>query len=161
MFFITVAIVSCGGSSGEAKRMESALEAAKKQFMPGAVSTTSDGYFMKATVNGEQWTATHMMPDEDTASNSRRIYGENDEASISFSVYIPGIAPGKTIAFSDEHAADFSPAGDGFFSGKKGRIEITAVTGDWLEGRFNMTATGRGSDKTYEIKDGVFRIKIR
>ena len=120
LLLILVFVAACGNSAlDEAKKMRASLEAAKKQFTPGTVSTTSDGYFMKATVNGEQWTATHMMPDENPESNLKRIFGENEDASISFSVYMPGIAAGKTFEFSENNAVDFSPADDGFFGGSE------------------------------------------
>lgn len=149
-----------GGARSEAESLADQIKATVKANTPGAIETSKDGFYMSATIDGEEWAATHMIPDTDNSSNSKRIFGENSDLSISFSVYMPGLEAGKKREFSDDHVADFIPTEEntGFWGGKTGEMEITAINDHFMEGKFHFTATSSSSDKKYELTNGYFRI---
>jgi hypothetical protein len=118
-------------------------------------SPEASGSYMKATIEGKQWSASTVKTDDNASSNYKLVYGETAEFSISFYLHSPGT--GDKRPFSEEFAAEFSTA-DNFFGGKKGELTITSSDDRWIEGKFYFTATSQRSAKVYEITDGVFRV---
>lgn len=149
-------------TESKAKEIASEVQAALKEFAPGAIPTSENGYSMKAKIDGRDWTASHMIPDE-SASNSKRIQAEDDEMSIGFYISLPGLEPGKKRSFSENHAVDLWPKsnGSGFWAGKDGEVEVTKIDEQWLEGKFHFSASSSSSNKVYQVTDGFFRIPLK
>ncbi len=81
---------------------------------------------MKARIDGKQWVASHMMPDEDANSSYLLIHGENGGEYMNFQLWKRGIELDKKFPINEDNAANLSLEDDaGFWGGKSGEIEIT------------------------------------
>lgn len=151
---------SCGGSAqDEAKDLAEQIKETTKKNSPGTVATSESKYYMKAKINGKQWVASHMMPDEDANSSYIRIHGENGGDYMNFQLWKRGVELGKKFPFDDDHAANLSLEEDsGFWGGTSGELEITKLDGKWMEGKFSFKATSSGSTKTIDVTEGFFRV---
>lgn len=158
--FLSSMSFSCGSSAqDEAKQLADQIKETTKQNSPGTVATSESNYYMKAKINGRQWVASHMMPDEDVNSSYIRIHGENGGDYMNFQLWKRGVELGKKIAFNDDHAANLSLEEDAaFWGGKSGEIEITKLDGQWMEGNFSYKATSSSPTKSIEVTEGFFRV---
>jgi hypothetical protein len=158
---LLVAVTGCNNAQTDAVKQAEAIQQTVKENSPGSIPTSESGYYMKAKIDGKQWTASHMMPDDNASSNYKRIQGENDGDNMDFQLWKRGVEVGKKIPFTEDHAANLSlkdiPA---FFGGRSGYVEIIKMDDQWLEGTFQFTATSSGSDKKIEITDGHFRVAL-
>lgn len=153
-------LAACQNSQqSEAKKLAGDMEATLKANTPGFIPTSKEGYWMTAKIDGKDWTASAMMPID--KSDSRRIHGENNGESISFSIWMRGLEPGKHIAFSENKAADLFTNDDiGMWGGRKGEVIITRVDDGGVEGTFSFTASSSRSEKTLEVTTGHFRVPL-
>lgn len=152
-------LAACGGAQGDAKKLAEQIQQTANENTPGYLATSENGYFMKARINGKEWKASAMLPNDN--SNSRRIAGENKGESISFSIGMRGLKAGDKIAFSDNHAADlFTNDEVGIWGGRKGEIEITKINEQVLEGKFYFTASTSRASSTLEVTEGFFRLPL-
>lgn len=152
---LVATLLSCG-SNEQTKAVEKAKESTG-QMKPGAVATSPQGYSLKATVNGNQWAASSMMP-PDAAG---RIIGYQSEEYIGLPFSKSSLAAGTRTVFGEEEAVDLALDDDvKIYAGKKGGMEITKNDGKWAEGKFYFTATSSRSAKTIEVTDGFFRIPL-
>lgn len=159
--FVLYFLSSCGNAAHDnAKKVAKQIDEKTKQHSPGTVATSESSYYMKATINGKQWIATHMMPDEDANSSYLLIHGVNGEDYMNFQLWKRGIQPGKSVQFSDDHASNLSlESDDGLWSGRSGEVVITRMDGKWLEGIFSYSATSSSSPgKIISVTDGYFRV---
>lgn len=149
---VTMLLASCDNDNqNKAKQVQSAI----KQNTPGSVPTTADGYAMNAKVNGKAWVAGSMMP-PDAAG---RIIGYNEGEYIGLPYDKRNLIAGEKITFSENEVADLSINDDpGMYGGRKGEMEITQVSDNWVEGKFFFTGSTNSSVKTIEVTDGFFRI---
>lgn len=156
---VIIFLAACGGAQEDAKKLAEQIQQTANENTPGYLATSENGYFMKARIDGKEWKASAMLPNDN--SNSRRIAGENKGESISFSIYMKGLTAGKKIAFSDDHAADlFTNDEVGIWGGRKGEIEITQINDQVLEGKFYFTASTSRSSNTLEVTEGFFRLPL-
>jgi hypothetical protein len=145
--------------NADAQQLAKDIQSTTKAHTPGAVATSETGYYMKAKIDGKEWKAAFMIPDESASSSYKTIHGENGETYMNFMLWRRGIEPGKTTDFDDSHVANLSIAGtEGFWGGKKGIIKITTVDEQWTEGTFEFEATSSSSDKTIHVTEGSFRV---
>ena len=153
-------LIACGDSAhDEAKDLARQIKESAKKNSPGTVSTSENGYNMRAMIDGKLWIASHMMPDKDSSSSYLRIHGENGGDYINFQVWKQGITPGKKFPFDEDHAANLSLEADaGFWGGRSGQLEITKLDGEWMEGKFSFKATSSSSPKSIEVSEGFFRV---
>lgn len=158
--FTSLLFFACGNSSHEeANELADQIKETVKKNSPGSIATKETEYFMKAKIEGKQWIASYMIPDEDANSSYIRIHGENGEDYMNFQLWKRGIELGKKFPFDDDHASNLSLEGDpAFWSGKSGEIEITKLDGKWMEGKFAYKATSSSSSKSIEVTDGFFRV---
>ena len=148
---ILATVLSHCGNSDQAKATESAI----KENIPGTVPTTADGYTMKAKLDGKDWAASSMMP----PATGGRIIGYYDGEYIGLPYNKTYLVLGQKIVFGEDNAVDLSTKGDiSMWGGRKGEMEITKVTGSWVEGKFFFTATSTRTNKTIEVTHGFFRI---
>src|SRR5687767_10419310 len=140
-------LYACNQPAGESKAGD---------IQAKGLSTEPAGTYMKATINGKEWTASKTFPDYSTNSNYKKVHFETDAYFISFSLYKP--TTGNKRSFGEENAADFG-ADDDYFSAKKGEVTVTKADDKWIEGSFYFTATSSRSNKVYEITNGSFRIE--
>lgn len=139
----------------EAKKTAAAI----KENTPGFIPTSKDGYWMSAKIDGEEWTASAMLPVD--KSDSRRIHGENNGESISFSIWMRGLEAGKHFAFSEDKAADLFTNDDiGMWGGRVGEIVITKMDDTSVEGTFSFTGSTSRSEKKVIVTDGHFRVPL-
>ena len=152
--------LSCGEPSpSHAKELSGQIKQAVRENSPGTIATSEGGYFMKAKIDGRQWIASHMMPDEDINSNYIRIHGENGGDYMNFQLWKKGIKSGKKFPFDHDHASNLSLEKDaGFWEGTSGEIEITKLDGKWMEGKFAYKATSGISTNTIKVTEGFFRV---
>jgi len=157
-----IGVVSCSNAQSEAaKKQAELIKETIKNNSPGTIATSTKGYYMAAKIDGKDWSASHMMPDENTNSGYIRLFGERGPDNISFQLWKRGLAVGKKIEFSENHAADLNlkdnPA---FFGGRTGFVEITKMDEQWLEGTFQFTATSSSTDKKVQVTNGRFRVAL-
>jgi len=159
LVFAILILLACNSSNPDAVRQAKLIQSAIKEHTPGSLATSESGYYMKARIDGKQWLASHMMPDESASSSYLLIQGENGEADMHFQLWKRGLAPGKVIPFSEDRAASLSIRKDNnFLGGTTGQIEITKMDNQWLEGSFRFTATSGSSGSRAEVTQGIFRV---
>jgi hypothetical protein len=153
---IAAILFSCGNSN-QSKAIDTANEI-QAAIKPGTIATSTAGYTLRAKLNGKEWVATSMMSPE----TAGRIIGYKGKEYIGLPYSKQGFKPGKKIILSEDDAADLSidENGPGMYGGRKGEMEITSVGDTWIEGKFFFTASTSGSDKTIEVTDGFFRVKL-
>lgn len=157
-FIISVLLSACGGSD-QSKAVDQAkqVQEAVKENTPGSIPTTADGYTMKAKINGKEWVADAMMPPE----ASGRIIGYYNGESIGLPYDRRDMRVGKKITFGENQAVDLMTNDDvGIWGGRKGQMEITKADENMAEGNFYFTGSTSRSDKTIEVSDGYFRIRL-
>ena len=156
----SICFFSCVSSGlDEAKQVADLASETSGRHSPGSIPTSDSHYYMKAKIDGKQWIASHMLPDQDENSSYIIIHGENGEDYMDFQLWKRGIDPGKKILFDSDHVANLSLKNDpAFWSGKKGEIEITWLDGQWMEGKFSYKATSSSSAKMIDVTEGFFRV---
>jgi hypothetical protein len=142
-----------GKAMSDAKQAQAALQA----ITPGGIATSATGYAMKAKLNGKEWIATSMMPQDVTD----RIIGNKDGESISLPYDRRNLVAGKTIKFGENRAVDLFTNDDvAIWGGRSGEMTITKVDKTSAEGTFFFTATARDTKKKIEVTEGSFRILL-
>ena len=133
------------------------MQSAIKEMMPGSIATSEDGYYMKAKINGKQWTADGMM----SPKVAGRIIGYFNGESISLPYDLRNMAEGNKITFSENNATDLFTNDDvGIWGGRKGEMLVTKADDKFAEGTFHFTASASSTNNTLEVTDGFFRIPI-
>lgn len=157
---LTFFLFACGSSvQDEAKDVSKQIQETTRKNSPGTIATSESSYYMKAKIDGKQWLASHMMPDEDANSSYIRIHGENGGDYMNFQLWKQGVELSKKFPFDDDHAANLSLEEDSnFWGGTSGELEITKLDGQWIEGKFAFKATSSGSPKTIDVTEGFFRV---
>ncbi len=156
----TIFLIACGGAQSDAKKLAEGIQQAVKANSPGFVATSESGDYMKAKNGGKEWIPIANYPNDN--SDSRRIAGENNGETISFPIWMRGLAEGKKIEFSESKAADLFTNDDvGIWGGRKGAIEITKINDEVVEGKFYFTASTSSSAKTLEVTEGFFRMPLK
>ena len=127
--------------------------------MPGTVATIATGYTMRAKLDGKSWVAGAMMPPD----YAGRIAGDHGKESISlpYSKDVRSLQVGNKRVFGEDNAVDLftdEEEASGIWGGRKGEMEITKVTDQWVEGKFFFTATSTRSTQKREVTEGFFRI---
>jgi hypothetical protein len=155
LFILMFLLISCkGNSQKDAEKTAGDIQSMVKEHTPGTVATSESGYYMKATINGKEWTASEMMPPE----RPSRIIGYNNKESISLPYDRRDMVVGNKTNFKNS-AVDLMLNDDvGIWGGHSGEMEITKVDDKSAEGKFYFTADGLQSDKKMEVTNGVFRI---
>lgn len=154
---LMITVMSCQGQTA-AKKQAEAIEKTMKALEPGRERTSASGWTMTCVIDGRKWTASSMFPPEP----SGRFIGYYDKDFISFPrIQRRWLEVGTKRKISHEWAADFSLGADpDIYAGYTGELEITAMNGDWVEGKFFFTATSSRSNKKYEVTNGFFRVKV-
>ena len=124
---------------------------------PDAIPVTPTGYFMTAKINGKDCKASFMMP----ADKTEQIVGfYSGDKYIGLPYQKKYFVAGTKISFSDVHADLTSKDDVQVWSGRKGEMKITKVTGKWAEGEFFFTGYSYDNKKTIEVTNGFFRIAL-
>lgn len=149
-------LFSCGNSNrSKAVDLANQIQKSVKENTPGTVATTADGYTMRAKVNGKEWVAKDMLPNDN--NDTRRIFGGANGQQISFTIWMQRPEVGRKETFSDGNVAGLSGFEDvAIWGGKKGEAVVSKIDDNAIEGTFFITATSNQSDKTLEITDGFF-----
>lgn len=157
VFSMVVVFASCKSKAeNDAIKTTTDVQATLKQYSPGEVPTSSQGYTMRAKINGKDWEAATMMPPEKPS----RIIGSNNEDFISFPYDRRMMVVGDKTKFGEGMSPDMYMLDD-MWGAKTGELEITKVTDDFAEGTFFFTASQSTSDKTVAVTDGFFRILFK
>lgn len=153
--------LSCKNKAAtDAQQQAVTLKETIEQLSPGMEPASEKGYYMKATIDGKEWTATGMMHDEGGTSSYRQVNAEGNGTTISFQLWKQGITTGMKRDFGDDYAANFI-TDDGFFGGRDGGMEITRADDQWIEGKFHFNASSGTSDKKIAVTDGFFRVSAK
>lgn len=125
-------------------------------FLAGNIHlTVQEGSFIKAKVNGKDWSATKITPDK-YVSEILQVMGETENTELAFQLNKP--AQGKTdnlIATDMNHYRD---AQFNMYMVKSGKTVITKMNDKWVEGTFSFSAYDSRSKKNAEVANGVFRV---
>ncbi len=153
----SIFMLSCNIGISQTHEKAKEVQTAIKEMMPGTIATTSNGYTMKAKINGKQWTADAMMP----PNAAGRIIGYNNGESIGLPYDIRDMRVGNKINFGEDNATDLMTNDDvGMWGGRKGEMVIIKVDNQYAEGTFYFTGSTSRSNKTMVVTDGFFRIPI-
>ena len=171
IFCVVIAVMggSCNTAQSDAQKQSDLIEKTMRENSPGAVATSESGSYLNAKVDGTEWAAASMVPNNDASSNTMYVRGEKGEDMIEFQLWKPALVAGKKKPFGDGNSAGiYMESNKGLISGKTGEVEITKLDAEWVEGIFHFTATGVVYDaagnttpKTVEVTDGRFRIPNR
>lgn len=153
--FTTLLTISCQSKSEkDPEIIGKGMQDIVKEHSPGTVATSTNGFYLKATINGKEWVASEMMPPESPS----RIYGVNNKESISLPYDRRDMVVGKKINFKN-NAVNLQMDDEVVIYGATvGEMEITKVEDKFAEGKFYLTANGFQSDKKLEVTNGFFRI---
>lgn len=159
-FAASLTFISCKSKAqNDATQTAKNIQTAVKENTPGTVPTSEGGYYMKAKINGKEWVAKDMLPNDN--NDTRRIFGEADGQHITFHIWMQHPKVGRKETFSDHNEADLFGFDDvEVWAGTKGEAIVTKIDDHAVEGTFVITAVSRYSDKTktLEVTDGFFRI---
>ena len=171
IFCVVIAVMggSCNTAQSDAQKQSDLIEKTMKENSPGAVATSESGSYLNAKVDGTEWAAASMVPNNDASSNTMLVRGEKGEDMIQFQLWKPSLVVDKKKSFTNESPAGiYMESNNGLLSGNTGEIEITKMDAEWVEGVFHFSATGVVYDaagnttpKTVEVTDGRFRIPNR
>jgi hypothetical protein len=164
--FLLAGACNSNGQQAEAKKIADDIQKTMKATKPGMVATSINGYYMKATINGKAWQASHMYP-TDKASGVAAIAGQTgaylEKGSISITIPVNPVRRwlevGKKYKFGEGRAVDFALDED-TYGGYTGELTITKVDEKWVEGAFYFTATSSSAPGKHEITNGSFRVEI-
>lgn len=150
-------LLSCNSTQNDAAKQAEQIQKTVKENTPGTVATSESGYYMKAKINGKDWAAKDMMPNDN--NDTRRIFGEADGQKISFTIWMQHPKEGRKEIFKEGNVAELMGfEGLAFCDAKKGEATVTKFDDHAIEGTFFMTGTSHESAKTIEVTDGFFRI---
>jgi hypothetical protein len=124
----------------------------------GAIPATLGGFTMTAKINGKPCRAHAMMP-PGKAGEIVGFYEGDKYIGLPYSK--ANMLTGKKINFGDENADLTTNDNVQVWNGRKGQMEITKVTGQWVEGKFYFTGYSYDNKKTINVADGFFRILLR
>ena len=129
-----------------------------KGLPKGAMTAASSGFSMTAKINGKPVKAHATMPAEEAG----QIVGFYDgDRYIGLPYDKINMVAGKKIKFSDENADLTTNDKVQVWNGRKGEMEITKVSGHWVEGKFFFTGYSYDNTKTIAVTDGFFRIQLK
>jgi len=161
---LTLAIIpgiisSCGDGEAntlaEAKQTQSVIN----QNMPGMISTSNDGYYIKAKIDGKDWSASHMLSADAIGKDWMKIRGEKGETRMDFQLQRKVVEVGKKKPFNETNGASvYEPETSTLFLSRSGEVEITKVDNQWIEGIFHFPATDNKSGKQIQVTEGFFRV---
>ena len=157
VFFIFFILTSCNSQQSSTVEQAKETQSAIEKIKPGIMQAAEGSWTMTAKLNGKEWKASSLMPPEAAS----RIIGYYQDEYIGLPYNHSDMVAGHKEVFGENNAVDLSTSDDaGMWGGRKGEMEITKVNNDWAEGTFHFTATASGTDKTVEVTEGFFRIKI-
>jgi Family of unknown function (DUF6252) len=154
---VLVLFSNCSGhTNSEVEAQKLANEIRDKTAVPG--ESPNANLFMKAVIDGNQWTADKLIPDEDAKSSNYHVNGSANGTSIAFYVSTSHIQAGDVHNFGETNAADFMTDDENvFYGGRTGKFEVTKVDEEGFEGKFNFNASSARAPKKFEVTEGVLR----
>ncbi len=158
VFFIFFILASCNSQQSDAVNQAKEVQSAIQENRPGTMPTADGSWTITAKLNGKSWKASSIMP----PASAGRIVGYYDKEYIGLPYDKGDMVVGKKNKFGEDNAVDLATNDEiGIWGGRKGEMEITKVDDDWAEGTFHFTAYATSTDKTVEVTDGFFRIRIK
>ena len=153
----SINLISCSSAQNDAVKQAEQIQKTVKANTPGTVPTSESGYYMKAKINGKDWVAKDMLPNNN--EDTRPIFGEADGEKISFTIWMQHPKEGRKETFKEGNVAELEGFEDiAVCDAKKGEAIVTKIDDHVIEGTFFMTGTSHESAKTIEVTDGFFRI---
>lgn len=157
VFFIFLIMASCNSQQSDTVKQAKEVQTVIQENRPGTKPTADGSWTMTAKLDGKNWEASSIMP----PATAGRIVGYYGKEYIGLPYNKSDMVVGKKNKFGEDNAVDLATNGEtGMWGGRKGEMEITKVKDDWVEGTFYFTADATGTDKTVEVTDGFFRIRI-
>ena len=149
---LLVAMSTCNGQSSDYEKAKKVEKAIKEAPRPGTVPTKSGGWTMTAKVNGKQWTASSIMPP--AAAGTIVGYVGDESYMMMYSFKKSSAKVGRQVKLGDGYSVDYWIKGGKVYSNYTGTMEITAINGNWVEGKFQFTAAG------LTVTDGFYRVEL-
>jgi len=125
---------------------------------PGAVVAASNGFTMTAKLDDKAIKANAMMP-PDKAGEIVGFYDGDKYIGLPYNK--ESMVAGKKTDFTNGNATLTTNDATQVWNGRKGEMEITKVTGQWIEGKFSFTGYSYDNKKSIEVTDGFFRIPVK
>ena len=153
------ALSACNGQSSAINDQKKVYKALDEMVARGMVPTTEGGYTMTAMLDGKPWKAQAIFP----PALSGQILGRYGESTISLPYWDQFKAGSKNNFSSPGRGVSFvAPGSDDLWSANVGEMEITKVSGDWMEGTFYFTATSKDDvRKKIQVSNGFFRVSMK
>jgi hypothetical protein len=131
---------NCGNSSASADARDS--------------STQKDS-FLRAKINGKAWAATEMDPDK-YVSEIMQIVGTNGTTALWIQMKEPTAIKTEDLIQTDlNHYVDEQY---NMYMIKSGKITVTKINDQWVEGNFSFIATDDRSKKSITVTEGAYRV---
>lgn len=111
--------------------------------------------FLKAKINGKGWAASKMQPDK-YVSEILQIAGSNGTTALWIQVEKP--AAGKTQNLIQTDLNHFVDEHYNMYMIKSGKISVTTMNNNWVEGNFSFSATDDRSGNTITVTEGVYKV---
>jgi len=111
--------------------------------------------FLKAKINGKGWAATEMMPDK-YVSEILQISGSNGTSAIWIQLNKP--AAGKTENLIQTDLNHYADEQFNMYMITSGKISVTKMNDQWVEGTFSFNATDKRSKKTVVVTEGSYKV---
>ncbi|RYY54186.1 MAG: hypothetical protein EOO09_15265 [Chitinophagaceae bacterium] len=150
---VLVSMTACNGQGSVKEQAKKTEQAIKDAPRPGAEPASEAGWTMTANVNGKAWKATSVMPP--AAAGVMIGYVGEGSYLMMYSFEKRYAKVGKTAKLGDGYSVDFWVKNGSNYSGYTGLMEITALNGEWAEGKFSFTAKG------LTVTDGFYRVKLK
>jgi len=157
LFSVLVLFANCSGQTNSAVEAQKlANEISEKTAVPG--ESPNSNLYMKAVINGKQWAADRLIPDEDARSSNYHVNGSANGTTIAFYVSTSHIKMGDVHKFGESNAADFMTDDENvFYGGRTGNFEVTKVDDAGFEGKFYFDATSARAPAKFAVTEGVLR----
>lgn len=151
-----ISAFSCNSQSKtDAKKSAADITNMVKENSPG-YTPTSDQYYMRAKVNGKDWTADEFMVNDGGGIVGQTKDGEH--FTLPFELRYAN--EGRITKFENYGMDIFMNDDVKIWGGHQGEMVFTKVGDNFAEGKFYATGTAQDSDKQLKITDGVFRIPL-
>ena len=148
---LLVTQAGCNGQSAydQAKKTEKAIKDAPR---PNEIATSAGGWTMTAKVNGKLWSATSMLAPP-LAGSMVGYVGEKSYIMM-YTFDKRSAKVGEKATLGNGYSVDYWISGGDVYSNYNGIMEITAIKGNWVEGKFSFMAKG------LTVTDGFYRVQL-
>lgn len=137
----------------DAQQYQDAVESVVDSYKK---STSKDGLYLSANVNGKEWVASKMLLDNDDSHPVVQAYSSDNGVLLFYLNRKMSI--GKPQDMQSNGQYNDKEDALSMLTSESGERTITKMDDKWIEGTFHFTAADKDKNKKAEITNGFFRI---